>query len=846
MPPASSADIARAPATRRTPGCAFAAFAARLTFFALAAGCDERLPDSPRPVAVIPDQGPSGHAVRITISGEGLSPSVTTNFDHRSRSRLNTRFVVRLGRVPLRDVRGAADGALTAEVPESLEEGLYALTVVDSAGRFGELADAYRVVGDDESFNLVSSFRFEPIGPAAASVPFAVAIDALDDDGQVVGSFNGPAALSDLTGTAVPSTVGYFVGGRWKGQVEVRQPHPSDALTATAEGGASGESNTFVVTALPGTALRFSTPPRAVAAGDCSPAVTVEILDALGQTTVAAAPTLVSLAPSQPVGFGLFSDGACTAPLSSPTVAAGDASATVYFRATHVGPVTLFVSTPGLTGASQQESVVAAPAVRLVFQTAPQNVAAGACSQPATVQAEDTWANPSPASVSGTVGLAAVGTAFGFFSDATCASSASSVPLAQGQAKATFYFSSTRAQLADVSASLGSLTPATQTERIDPAGPATQLAYVTPAQTIPTGTCSAAVTLETRDPFGNAVAGTSAVQVALAAAPAAGFTLYGDAACTNAVGSVGIAAASSTASFYFQGQVPRMVSVSASAANLTSALQVETVVPGAGYDAGTCPPDSVTFTADGTFTLPANCTSMTVQAYGGGGAGGAKNQGSSAAAGGAGGQAVKTFTGQAPGTAYQIIIGLGGTCGSKVATPGGYAGGRGGNSGGSINGGNGLGATAPPGGTGGAGSSGGQPGGAGGNGGYGAGGGGGGGDSAPGNSGGAATTFQLASPVTDYVVAGGGGGAGAADQNGDVAGAGGAACDGYDGANGAAAVAGGRSAGGGGGGACFCLGGTCDSTPIPGGGAGGVKGTSGGTCAAAQNGAGGWVVVTVP
>jgi hypothetical protein len=260
---------------------------------------------------------------------------------------------------------------------------------------------------------------------------------------------------------------------------------------------------------------------------------------------------------------------------------------------------------------------------------------------------------------------------------------------------------------------------------------------------------------------------------------------------------------------------------------------------------GMCPTNPVTFTTNAMFTLPTGCTSLRVDAYGGGGAGGAKHMGNAAAAGGTGGHATRTLGSQAPATVYAIGIGLGGTCDATTTTAGGYAGGRGGTPGGGGTGGDGAGATAPPGGLGGAGSTGGQPGGAGGNGGYGGGGGGGGGDTASGNSGGAATVFQLASTMDDYVVAGGGGAAGASDQNGDVSGPGGAGCDGYDGANGVASLAGTRSAGGGGGGACFCLGGTCDVTPTPDGAAGGIAGTGSG-CTAAQDGAAGWITITFP
>jgi hypothetical protein len=260
---------------------------------------------------------------------------------------------------------------------------------------------------------------------------------------------------------------------------------------------------------------------------------------------------------------------------------------------------------------------------------------------------------------------------------------------------------------------------------------------------------------------------------------------------------------------------------------------------------GACPVAPLTFTADGVFTLPAGCTKFTVDAFGGGGAGGAKNMGNAAAAGGRGGHATRAFINQTPGTTYNIAIGLGGTCASSVATPGGYTGGGGGVPAGNGAGADGAGITVL-GGMGGAGSMGTQPGGPGGLAKFGGGGGGGGGDTARGNSAGAASTFRVsAAPLVDVVVAGGGGGAGATDQNGDIAGAGGAACVGYNGAPGAAAIAGTRSAGGGGGGGCMCNGPACASTPDAMGGLGGTAGQAQ-ACTADQNGQPGHVTVSFP
>lgn len=239
-----------------------------------------------------------------------------------------------------------------------------------------------------------------------------------------------------------------------------------------------------------------------------------------------------------------------------------------------------------------------------------------------------------------------------------------------------------------------------------------------------------------------------------------------------------------------------------------------------------CAGGSTTITTDGTWQLPALCTSFTITAKGGGGGSGSRLGAGTSQPGGIGGLAIKTFTGQTPLTVYTIKIGAGGLC-VGTSGSGGYAGGAGGLGAATCAvGGDGLG-TGTGGGTGGAGNGSGC---AGGTGKYG-GAGGGSGTSNTGGGGGGATTFSLA--AIDYVVAGGGAGAGAADNK--TAGIAGTACSaggGYNGGNGGAA-SGGTAGGGGGGGGCFCLGGTCNLAPSAGGAAGGAA--SGVGCATPTN-----------
>jgi hypothetical protein len=74
---------------------------------------------------------------------------------------------------------------------------------------------------------------------------------------------------------------------------------------------------------------------------------------------------------------------------------------------------------------------------------------------------------------------------------------------------------------------------------------------------------------------------------------------------------------------------------------------------------------TVTYTASGTFTVPALVTQITVEAWGGGGGGGGRStSGIGGAGGGGGGAYARTIIYVTPGATYNVTVGAGGTGGS--------------------------------------------------------------------------------------------------------------------------------------------------------------------------------------
>jgi hypothetical protein len=353
------------------------------------------------------------------------------------------------------------------------------------------------------------------------------------------------------------------------------------SITASGTGLAPASQTQTVTSQASASALAFVTPPRTVAAGGCSAEVTVRAQDAFGNPVVGAAPRIVALVAAPGAGFAFYSDSSCGTPVTSATIAAAASQATFWLRGTVATGVTVTASSAGLASASQGETIVAAPAASLAFSSAPQSVMAGTCSAAASLELRDAWGNVATAGAAVAVSLAATpGAGFGFYADPSCTVPVSAVAIAAGLSGADFWFDSTAAASVTVDATAAGLGGASQLETITPAV-ADRLVFATSPQTVGAGACSAVATVQARDPLGNVSALTSATTVALSAAPSTGFAFFSDAGCTSPISSATIAAGGSQASFHFLGNATGSFTVTPSAPGLSSASQLETVVPAA-------------------------------------------------------------------------------------------------------------------------------------------------------------------------------------------------------------------------------------------------------------------------
>ncbi|HVE86254.1 MAG TPA: PKD domain-containing protein, partial [Myxococcales bacterium] len=360
----------------------------------------------------------------------------------------------------------------------------------------------------------------------------------------------------------------------------------SPTVTAT-EPSLGSATQVETITPAPVAKLAFRTPAQTVTAGACSAVATVESRDAFDNPSDAAAAIAVGLASSS--GGGTFySDAACATSVTAISIAAGGRTAGFYFKDTRAGSPTLTASAPGLTSATQVETITPAAPVKLAFSTPPRQAGAGLCSPPLTVEARDSLGNASPVASAVPVNLSSTSTTVAFFSDSLCTSPVSGpIALVGGASAVSFYFRDSTPGSQTLTASATGLTPATQVETVVAAGLPRALAFITPPPAFEANACSPAVMAETQDQSGVTAQVTAAmgdVTVALTSA-AATLSFYADATCTTRITRLTIPVGQYRAIMYLKDTNARATTITASdqAAALASATQNVTVnCPAAG------------------------------------------------------------------------------------------------------------------------------------------------------------------------------------------------------------------------------------------------------------------------
>jgi hypothetical protein len=355
-------------------------------------------------------------------------------------------------------------------------------------------------------------------------------------------------------------------------------------VTASLYNWISPASTTFQATtaSVTPTMLTFTTQPGSgatITAGSPFP-VSVAIQDGSANTATNDFTDTVTLAIGTGPSGGVLSctnSGGLTV-----TVVAGVANFTGC-SITEAGTYTLTASSahsPPLSAPANANSfkIIAGLASQLAFTTTPVTGPTSSTANlgPISVQLQDSFGNPVTTGI--TIFLSSSSTGTYEFSATAGGSSETSVSVPPGSSTATFFYGDSKAGSPVITAAGGSLI-AMQTEKVI----AEKLVFTSSAVT---GTATSSptvgpITVQLQDGSGNPVnAGAGGVTVGLSS-NSAGVHEFSATSGGSAVTSVTIPSGSSTATFYYGDETAGSPTITASAADVTSATQTETIKGGA-------------------------------------------------------------------------------------------------------------------------------------------------------------------------------------------------------------------------------------------------------------------------
>jgi len=234
----------------------------------------------------------------------------------------------------------------------------------------------------------------------------------------------------------------------------------------TAAAGGVAALVAFAAAGGPPAALHFTNAPVQVQAGQCSPPLTVELLDNGGATAIAPADTAVDL--TQPDSALLFTSASCTGIMNQATIAAGTSTVSFAVYGTRAGSYPAIASSPGLAGATQDVTIRPAPPVQAEFVTPPLSLDPNTCSPALTVRLEDQYFNASPTGAPLSLSIAvAPSTTAKAYSDPACQTEIQALVFSASSSLASFYLKDPLPEAFNVGVSNGSIV-AGQSELIRP------------------------------------------------------------------------------------------------------------------------------------------------------------------------------------------------------------------------------------------------------------------------------------------------------------------------------------------------------------------------------------------
>lgn len=299
-------------------------------------------------------------------------------------------------------------------------------------------------------------------------------------------------------------------------------------------------------------------------------AITLQTLDAAGSPATVVSTTTLALASSSATTT-FYTSSSCSTPVTSLTMAPGSRTASVYFKDTTQGSITITVS--GLGTASITENIGPPPARLTLAQ--PQTVNTNTCTY-SSVGTADANAASAQVATATAINLTSSSGTMTYYSDWQCTTPITQVTISAGSTGTSFYFKETSPGRPTLTASATGLTSATETQTIV-GGTAAKLSFNSSPLVVATGACSAArypstVTVQVLDSSGapTSVAANTVLSLT-SSSPTMGF--YTDSACNTPLTSLTLSAGGGAISFYLKDTVAETATLTVSTPGLTSASQ---------------------------------------------------------------------------------------------------------------------------------------------------------------------------------------------------------------------------------------------------------------------------------
>ncbi len=278
--------------------------------------------------------------------------------------------------------------------------------------------------------------------------------------------------------------------------------------------------------------LVFTSAAQTRTAGVTSGTLTVQLEDVYNNVAVATSPQTVSLTTTS--GGGSFS----STPL---TIGAGSSTASFTYTDTKSGTPTITASDTALPTQSitQQETVIAAVASQLVFTTLAQTLTAGVTSGTITVQLEDAYNNIAVATSQQTVSLTTTSGGGSF--------SSTPLTIGAGSSTASFTYTDTKSGTPTITATDTALSTQTVTQQETVIAAASQLVFMSAAQTLTAGVTSTTIIVQLEDAYNNVAVASGTQTILLFTTSSSGQLLVGSTPVTYVM----IGTGSSTTSFTY-------------------------------------------------------------------------------------------------------------------------------------------------------------------------------------------------------------------------------------------------------------------------------------------------------